>query len=327
VLLQGQAWRWVWIPGLTSLLMLAPTALQLARSGPCGLLCAALLSIGWLVSILNGVYFVAAAWCLWYGRAYIPSAAARYLRWAAVSIGLLVLARIVGMSWTALSAGTAAADATAEGGSLSLARGLMRVDCLAVTLVFLLVTGLPRSRSLALPAVAALTLATAAALATPAALQDPTPEGSAAQIEEFSDWRRALPPNANVLVVPRFYTAGFTWFTLGRPSYLSVDQSSGVIFSRATAMEIRRRSEVLRPLEEPGWRLFSHRTIYGGKYDAAARQLTPERLVQICTDPELNFVVARENVGFAPMRHRHAGTWDGYNLYDCSRVIASRDAP
>ena len=205
------------------------------------------------------------------------------------------------------------------------ARAIMSVDCVAVILVFLLVTWLLRTRSLAVPAASALVLGTAAAFAAPSALEDPTQEGSAAQIEEFSDWREAIPPGENVLVVPRYYTAGFTWFTLQRPSYLSVDQSSGVIFSRATAMEVRRRSEVLLPIEEPGWRLLSHRAAHDGKYDASPQPLTRDRLAQICADPELGFVVAREDVGFVPLRHRHAGPWNGYNLYSCRRVTASKD--
>lgn len=324
ILLQGQAWRWVWITGLASVLMLAPTAFQLWRSGRCGPLCAALLLMGWLISILDGVYFVAAALCLWYGREHIPTSATRYMRWAVVGIGVLVLGRIAGTGWTALSASMA--GGAADGRVLLFARALMDLDCVAVILAFVLVYSLLRSRSVTLPALSALALATATAFAAPSALEDPTAEGSSVQIEEFSDWRDAIPPGDNVFVVPRYYTAGFTWFTLDRPSYLSVDQSSGVIFSRATATEVRRRSEVLLPMEEPGWRLLSHRATHDGKFDASARPLTRDRLMQICADPELNFVVAKEDVGFEPIRHRHAGPWNGYHLYDCRRVNASKDA-
>jgi hypothetical protein len=324
ILLQSQAWRWVWITGLTSLLLLAPTAFQLWRSGRCGPLCSVLLMMSWLVSVLDGVYLVAAALCLWCGREHIPTSATRYMRWAVAAIGVLLLARIVGTSWTALSASTVGAEAESRG--LLFARVLLGVDCVAIILAFVLVYWLMRSRSIALPAVTAFALATATAFATPSALEDSTAEGSAVQIEEFSDWRHAIPPGDNVFVVPRYYTAGFTWFTLGRPSYLTVDQSSGVIFSRATAVEIRRRSEVLLPMEEPDWRLLSRRATHDGKFDASARSLTRERLVQICADPELNFVVAREDVGFEPIRHRGPGVWDGYNLYDCRRVNSLKDS-
>jgi hypothetical protein len=176
--------------------------------------------------------------------------------------------------------------------------------------------------SVALPGAMALALAATAAFAAPSALKNPLAEGTSAQIEEFSDWRAAIPPGDNVFIVPRYYTAGFAWFTLQRPSYLTVDQSSGVIFSPATAVEIRRRSEVLLPMEEPDWRLLSRRAAHDGKFDAAALPLTRDRLVRICADPELNFVVAREEVGFEPIRHHHPGIWDGWNLYDCKQVTS-----
>jgi hypothetical protein len=116
------------------------------------------------------------------------------------------------------------------------------------------------------------------------------------------------------------------WFTLERPSYLTVDQSSGVIFSHATAVEIRRRSEVLLPMEQPDWRLLTRRTTHGGKFDAKALPLTRDRLIRICADPTLDFVVAKENVGFQPRRHERQGPWDGWNLYDCRRVDLHEDA-
>ena len=42
--------------------------------------------------------------------------------------------------------------------------------------------------------------------------------------------------------------------------------------------------------------------------------------MSVCRDPQLNFVVAAENVGFEPLRHaRAAGRQDWY-LYDC-RIV------
>jgi len=39
-----------------------------------------------------------------------------------------------------------------------------------------------------------------------------------------------------------------------------------------------------------------------------------------CTDPQLGFVIAKENVGFDPMVHTHSGPWKNWNLYDCRTV-------
>jgi hypothetical protein len=132
-----------------------------------------------------------------------------------------------------------------------------------------------------------------------------------------------MPAGENVFVTSKYYSAAFTWFTLQRPSYLTVDQSFGVIFSQATAVEIFRRSEVLMPMEQPYWSLISNRAAAGGKFDGHASPLTPDRLMQICRDPVLNF--AKEAVGFEPLRHRSSGGWNGWNLYDCKRVNSRGD--
>jgi hypothetical protein len=318
ILLQGQAWRWAWVTGLASVLLLAPTVLRVWRFQRCGVLCAALLLVSWLVPALHGVYFTAAALCLWCCRRHISAGMTPYLRATVAVIGALVIARIIGSAWAALSAPPA--HAGTQNRILGITHTVLGLDCLAIILAFLVVSWTLRSRAMAVPGSVALALGAVIAFAAPGALENPHVEGTSAQIDEFSDWRDVIPPGDNVFVVPRYYTAGFAWFTLQRPSYLTVDQSSGVIFSAATAAEIRRRSEVLLPMEEPDWRLLSRRSTRGAKYDAVALPLTGDRLVQICADPELNFVVAKEDVGFNPIRHHHAGIWDGWNLYDCKQV-------
>jgi hypothetical protein len=103
---------------------------------------------------------------------------------------------------------------------------------------------------------------------------------------------------------------------------LTVDQSAGVIFSRATAMEVRRRSEVLLPIAKPDWQILTQITQegHGKKLEDMTRPLTSKSLVAICSDSQLDFVIAKESVGFDPIRHAHAGAWKDWNLYDCRRV-------
>lgn len=319
LLLQGQAWRWLWVPELVGLLLVIPTVFQLWRSSPCGPLCAVLLFAGWLLPAVGGVYCIACSLSVWAVRRRVPPSAGLYLRLSALPIGLLAIAWILAHGWPALL------SSLAKGGmqdrAVRFAHGIMSLDGLPVVLALLVWHALSRSRSIAAPSVIALVLGTVTVLAAPDALEDHRSEGSAEQSAEFADWREAIPPGSNVFVVSHFYSAGFAWLTLRRPSYLTVDQSSGVIFSSATAAEIRRRAEVLRPIEEPDWRLLSRRTVHGGKLVAQALPLTKERLVQICVDPKLNFVVAKEDLGFGlPIRHNWPGPWNGWNLYDCKRV-------
>jgi hypothetical protein len=320
VLLQAQVWRWVWVPLLVSSLLVVPTVVHMWRTDRCGPFCAVLLLIGWLFSAIDGVYCVAAALCLWAGRRHVPRPAGPYLNYAAIGLGLTVVAWIVGNSWSTLSLPQGKANTQTK--ALLLAQSLMSRDCLPLIVASMLWYLILRSRSIYSSGAIALALAAVTAVAAPNVLRDPRPEGGAGQIEEFSDWRAVIPPTANVFVVSTYYSAGFAWFTLERPSYLTVDQSSGVIFSLATAVEIRRRSEVLKPLEEPDWRLLSRRSSAGGKYDARAQPLNEARLIAICSDPALDFVVAHENVGFDPLRHDHAGPWKDWLLYDCKRVTS-----
>jgi hypothetical protein len=322
ILLQGQAWRWIWIPQTIAVLVLAPAVLQTWREDRCGPLCAVLLLGGWIVPIADSVYYLGAALILWIGRTHIPAGLRRHLRWVAAAVTVLVLARVALNGWSSLSH---AAD-DHESAPLRLARSLFALDGAALVLAFLAGYVIMRSRSFAVRGLIALALGTVTALAAPGALENPRPEGTPAQIEEFSDWRSAIPAGENVFVPSSYYSAAFTWFTLQRPSYLTVDQSSGAIFSRDSSIEIRRRSQVLLPLEQPDWRLMSGRESRRGKLEARAAPLTRERLEQICRDPALNFVVAQEDVGFEPLPHRGSGAWRGWNLYDCKRVNASGES-
>jgi hypothetical protein len=61
-------------------------------------------------------------------------------------------------------------------------------------------------------------------------------------------------------------------------------------------------------------------TAHGKEPQQISRPLTTKALIEICGDPQLGFVVARENLGFDSIRHTHAGLWKDWNLYDCRRV-------
>jgi hypothetical protein len=131
-----------------------------------------------------------------------------------------------------------------------------------------------------------------------------------------------------VLVTPSQDVGAFVWFTLQRPNYLSLDQSAGVVFSRETAIEVERRSQVLLPLMDPDWKILtSLRSEKLGKHKAdPKRPLTADILVRICTDPQLGFVVSPQDVGFNPINHKHPGAWKDWNLFDCGVVRSGRPA-
>jgi hypothetical protein len=181
------------------------------------------------------------------------------------------------------------------------------------------------SRNIFVPAFLCAMLVAFSIFILPAAFKQSRTLASPPDIREFADWANAIPPTSTVLVAPARDVGAFVWFTLGRPNYLAVDQSSGVVFSRATALEVQRRSQVLLPLMDSNWKILtSLRTgaaaAGGRKIDTAARPLTANSLMQVCADPYLGFVISPENIAFDPLRHEHAGTWKDWNLYDCRKV-------
>ena len=58
----------------------------------------------------------------------------------------------------------------------------------------------------------------------------------------FAEWRRQIPQDAQILWPD---TAIGPWYLLDRPSYWSLTQMAGLVFSRATAMELTRRERLL----------------------------------------------------------------------------------
>jgi hypothetical protein len=281
-ILQGQAWRWVWLTALSSVLLLAPTFVGMARSEKTGLLCVVLMICGWVISPIGGVTCLACVLVLWLARNRVNFGIESVLRGVAIPSSLDVLALTGALAWWTRSIRSTKAIAIAAG-----------------------------------------LLGAAALFCLPRALQDNNKDWAALESDDFSDWRRVIPANANVFVVPAHNSAAFSWFTLERPSYLTVDQSSGVVFSRATALEVVRRSQVLLPLMQPDWKILSNAAKTSGvkrETHNSVRALTGERLMSLCQDPQLNFIVARENLPFEAVRHTHAGNWKDWNLYDCRSV-------
>jgi hypothetical protein len=133
----------------------------------------------------------------------------------------------------------------------------------------------------------------------------------------FADWRRQIPPHAEVIWPA---TPVGAWYLLDRPSYWSVYQVPGDIFSRQKGLEVHRRGlRVLSALASP----------------EVARQKPKEPpetlpkdvewvdsrgLAVLCTDPALGFVVTWSRLGktpFQPVQPIPAKPRDLLHLYRC----------
>ena len=311
ILVQGQCWRWVWIGVFISVVLVPFTALQVWRDEKCGPLCALLLVSGWTLPGVGGTACVTLALMVWLARASINSRFAVYLRWVSVAFGVAVIA----WSLTALDVA-----------KIQNASALKFPTVLLGAMVW---WGIGTSRRARTPLLISAILAVLSILIFPAAFTQAHTLAAAADIHEFADWENVIPSTSTVLVAPPRDVGAFVWFTLGRPNYLALDQSAGVVYSRATSLEVKRRSEVLLPLMDPDWNILTRlqtKAEAGRKKAAPTRPLTSENLLLVCADPQLGFVISLTNVGFDPLRHEHAGTWKDWNLYDCRKVRLAQPA-
>jgi hypothetical protein len=128
---------------------------------------------------------------------------------------------------------------------------------------------------------------------------------------EFAPWRALIPPGANV-----FWSEAplDTWVLLERPSYISVAQTSGMLFSRAATMELRRRAEALSAVV-PAQAYMS--------FSGAGAGIGPSlaQLDRACTTGEFGFLVTGARLPRRPIAQLPREVWHssgGLRLYRCS---------
>jgi hypothetical protein len=326
ILLQGQAWRWFWVTGFASLLLLVPTVLRVWREEKCGPMCAILLIAGWTFAPVHGIALIALALFLWLLRPRIEGRTGMYLRWGALALFAVIVSWMLVNSWSLLTSPRVIVGP--ESLLIDRIRSFLGLQVSAVLVFGFSWYFIRSARTAWMPATVAMLLTVTLILVVPSTFARVGTSASRVEFDEFAEWRNAIPPAGNVLILPTRKSAAFAWFTLERPSYISVDQSAGVVYSSATAQEIRRRSEVLLPVAEPDWKILSQiqQEARGKKLENLTRPLTAKSLVEVCADPLLGFVVARESVGFEPLRHPQPGAWKDWNLYDCRRVRSTASA-
>jgi hypothetical protein len=325
-LVQGQAWRWIWIGVFVSAALAPFTILQVWRDEKCGPLCALLMVLGWTLPGVNGMACASLGLICWLARTHMSSRLATRFRWAFVALGAAIVMWTFAKCWTIVSPPAPPSGRAASG--LAQAPDIFALKIPATLLGALVWWGVRTRRTIWVPMILSVMLTAFSLLIFPAAFRQARTLGAAAETREFADWENVIQPTDTVLVAPPRDVGAFVWFTLARPNYLALDQSSGVVFSRATSLEIRRRSEVLLPLMAPDWKIRTGLAKSGGgqKKEATTRPLTHKNLIAVCADRQLGFVISPENVGFDRLPHEHTGAWKDWNLYDCRKVRSALPA-
>jgi hypothetical protein len=327
ILMQGQAWRWMWITQFVAVVLVVPTAIALWREGKCGPLCALLLILEWTCACFDPLVCVTLACAIWIMRARVPDRMLIFVRFTTIALVLIITAWVVGNLYRLLSVDELHIVAGRESGLILRLRSFFGMQVTALACAFVLWRWVTSAKSAWVPAGACAALLGLAIVAAPVALAQSVADGSAAQIEEFADWRAIIPPGKTVLVDEAGGAAAFVWFTLERNNYLTPGQSAGVVFSRETALEVARRSDVLLPIEYPIWKILSSRELRAAgtplAQDTYHRPLTGRALQEICADPLLGYVISKQDLEFPAVRHTRGRQWKNWNLYDCARVRAT----
>lgn len=321
ILVQAQPWRAVWLATFIAILFLPSTVIALWKEPRCGLVCIVFLVLAWTYPLINQLACIGFALALLAVRHRIGAEAARVLRIAGPLLVVVIACWLLAITWQTIHK-----PFDSGHGPLAI-QTLQNVLGLTVPLVILLV-GLwwivTKSRSAAVPGVICVLLSALCVPWVPLALEEGKPVSLAYHPEDFADWRKVMRPDGNVLVGEQGSSAQFIWFVLQRPAYLTEAQSAGLVFSRKTALEVRRRSDLIAGFVDPSWKIYSSLEWYkrnpGQWKPARTHPLTAPLLQHLCSDPQLAYVIAKEDVGFGALTHTGRGFWHGWNLYDCARA-------
>ena len=137
-------------------------------------------------------------------------------------------------------------------------------------------------------------------------------ELSPALVRHFAAWRELIPAGAEVFWPGHPLT---TWLLLERPSYLSEAQTSGLVFSRAIAMEMARRAGTLGSAVPAALFL-------GWQADEAAVGLGPAQLQAACAAGGFQYLVTGARLDRAPLARIPSEIWPvsgGLQLFSCAK--------
>lgn len=133
--------------------------------------------------------------------------------------------------------------------------------------------------------------------------------------DSIPSFNRHIPVNA---VAYWENNAKMTWFELGRANYASILQTAGVVFSRKTAIEGKRRMERLTALGMED-------SVFDWRGNASRLpRANFKGLIHVCHDPVLDYVILSKDFGAGVIeRHFEKMTGKYFYLYDCSLLRRS----
>jgi hypothetical protein len=309
---QAQPWRWQWLGTVVAALFLPNTLVTLWTREVAGRSAALLLGAAWIFGPSG--YGLAAATAAFLAALLVRRLKPTEARWIFYgAVGLL----LISVAWR-LASNLQFTEATFLEPTLPL--WLRRVTSFArdgsapLTLIALAwaLAYHPRGRvALAMFGVAALALC--AALFPHTWQSWSQREYPPSLLARYLVLREHIPPGTDVLS-PDLPLAA--WILLDRPSYISMAQTSGMVFSRATALELKRRADVLSSIIPRGQ--FLEWSAGGPGNGPSTSQLT-----QICAMGVVKFIVTANKLGMEPEASVRAPTGPDskrIRLYRCPPI-------
>jgi hypothetical protein len=312
VLTQLQPWRWLWLATLAAALLLPVIVAAAWRTGPAGRTTALLLISSWVFNpdVLSLDIALGVLASLAVSR-YLRQSHARLVFFGAC--GLLGLALV----WR-IASNLSFTDAYYFDPHLPLwMRRSMSFtrDGVVPVAAAVLAWWLPQSprRRLAAPVLLVLGIALCACVAPQTWARWTPRDFPVALTTRFKAWRALIPPDAEVFwpgaPVP-------TWLLLERPSYLSVAQTSGFVFSRPAALEMARRAAALAGSTMPP------SSTLGWDEDGTGVGLGRKQLELACATAEFKYLVTAAQLDLTPLAALSKEVWPishGLRLYSCAK--------
>jgi len=311
-LTQLQPWRWQWLAVAVAALTLPSITATAWNRGSAGRVTVGLLVAAWLFGSDEFALITAlgALACLSLSR-YSSRTEVRWLVYGALALASGALLLRVASSLLFLEVHFADPKIPLW---IRESAALAGDGALPVALVILTTWLAQRARG-GLPGVAllgALALTLAVLLVPDTWRQWSTQRFPTSLVAQFAPWRALIPPGSQV-----FWSESplETWVLLERPSYLSVAQTSGMLFSRPSAMELQRRAQALSGVVPANAYLD-----FSG--DGAGLGPSTDQLQRACATSEFEFLITGAKLSWQPISQLPAATWHasgGLRLYRCSQ--------
>jgi hypothetical protein len=314
---QLQPWRWMWLATTASALLLPAITLAGWQSGFAGKATVLVVAAAWVLG--NDPLALYAALAGVVSMAFtcrFPANAARLVFYG--TCGLLVIVLTARIAWNSLFLeyfylDPALPDWLRKAASFT-QDGTVPV-AIAVLAVWL--ASQPRGTP-GLVLLAMLAMAACICLFPPTWNRWTYQQYPASLVAQFATWRTLIPPGNEVLWPESPVQASIL---LERPNYLSLTQTSGVVFSRAAAMEMQRRAVALGAVVPP--------TAFFQLGDGMSIGPSPAQLEVACATGEFAFVVTGARLSWPAAAEVSRKVWhtsNGLRLYRCSDRKSSTTA-